>query len=343
MNFDPSIILDAAIQRIGCKGALVALSMNGLVRTFSAGSIPSGDHSRPFYIYSISKTFTAVAILKLCEDRGDFLDESFDHFFPDAPIPAGITVRQLLNHTGGLSDYFSSGEYQTAVTTHPQEPWSYKRLMETGLKQTPLFPPGKGWAYSNPGYGLLMELIENLSEMGFYAFLQEAIFAKAGLHQTRPFIAPDLNLELLEGEAPGFGGDFRQLYQPEWIVTGCLISTVADVARFYDALFGGRIVSDASLRKMMETVDVLTASPVASIPAYGLGLMHSRNDPLGDAYGHGGGGPGYTTYARHYPDLNGSPFTLSLVLNKTLPQTPFDLADNIVRSYVEWGLNAGAR
>ncbi|MEO5715071.1 MAG: serine hydrolase domain-containing protein [Luteolibacter sp.] len=334
MPFDPTTLLEAWLGKAGCKGALAAVSENGVVRTFSAGSIGAGDHGRPFYIYSISKTFTATAILKLCEERGDFLDQSFHHFLPDAPIPAGITVRQLLNHTGGLSDYFSSSEYQTAVTSHPQEPWSYGRLMETGLKHTPLSPPGQGWSYSNPAYGLLKELIENLSGMDFYAFLQEAVLSKAELHETRPFIAPDLKLELLEGEAPGFEGDFRQLYQPEWIVTGCLISTVVDVARFYDALFAGKIVSEPSVRKMMETVDVLKTSPAASIPAYGLGLMHSRNDPLGDAYGHGGGGPGYTTYARHYPDLKGCPFTLSLVLNKSLPQTPFDLADEMVRSYV---------
>ncbi len=257
MPFDPTSLLEAWLERAGCKGALAAVSQNGAVRTFSAGSLGVRDHGRPYYIYSISKTFTAVAVLKLCDDRGDFLDESFQRFFPGAPIPASITIRQLLNHTGGLSDYFSSGEYQTAVTRHPEQPWSYERLMKTGLKNTPLFPPGKDWAYSNPAYGLLKELVEMLSGMGFYAFLQEAVFSKAELHDTRPFIAADSNLELLEGEAPGFGGDFRRLYQPEWIVTGCLISTVADVARFYDALFGGRIVSDTSVRKMMETVDVL--------------------------------------------------------------------------------------
>ena len=335
MDFDPTSILEDSLGKIGCKGALAAVSKNGVVRTFSAGSIGARDHGRPFYIYSISKTFTAAAILKLCEDHGDFLDEPFHRFLPNAPIPTEITIRQLLNHTGGLSDYFSSSEYQTAVTSHPQEPWSYGRLMETGLKHTPLFPPGKCWSYSNPAYGLLKELIEKLSDQSFYGYLQETILSKAGLHETRPFVAPDSKLELLEGDSPGFDGDFRSLYQPEWIVPGCLISTVADVARFYDALFAGNIISAASVRKMMETVDVLKTSPAASIPAYGLGLMHSRNDPLGDAYGHGGGGPGYTTYARHYPDLIGAPFTLSLVLNKTLPQTPFDLADAIVRSYVE--------
>ena len=64
--------------------------------------------------------------------------------------------------------------------------------------------------------------------------------------------------------------------------------------------------------------------------------MHFREHPLGDAYGHGGGGPGYTTYAMHYPDLDGASFTLSLVLNKSLPQTPFDLADKITRFYLDY-------
>ncbi|MCW1924242.1 beta-lactamase family protein [Luteolibacter arcticus] len=335
MSFDITPQLKAAIEKTGCKGALAAISRNGIVETFSAGSITAADHGRAFYIYSISKTFTAVALLKLCEDGRDFLDETFRSLMPEAPIPDGITVRQLLNHSGGLSDYFSSREYQEAVTSHPTKPWSHEKLMEVGLRGTPLFPPGEGWAYSNPAYGLLKKLIESLSGMGYYDFLLENVLAGLGLRDTRAFVAPDVNLELLEGEAPGFEGDFRRLYRPEWIVTGCLISTVTDVARFYDALFGGKIVSETSLRKMMETVDVLKTSPAVSIPANGLGLMHFRKDPLGDAYGHGGGGPGYTTYARHYPDLKGAPFTLSLVLNMTLPQTPFALADEIVRAFLD--------
>jgi D-alanyl-D-alanine carboxypeptidase len=335
MNIDPTPILKAAIQRLGCKGALVALSDHGDVKTFSAGSITSDDHGRPFYIYSISKTFAAAAILRLCEEQGDFLDVSYCDLMPDAPIPDGITVRQLLNHTGGLSDYFSTGDYQNAVLSHPNEPWPYGKLMATGLRDTPLFPPGEGWSYSNPAYGLLRDLIGEKSGRDHYDYLHDRILSKLELRATRPFVAPDVDLELLEGEAPGFASDFRSSYHPGWIATGCLISTVGDVARFFDGLFSGKVVSEKSLREMTQTVDVLKTPPETSIPAYGLGLMHSRRDPLGDAYGHGGGGPGYTTYARHYPDLKGRPFTLSLVLNKTLPQTPFDLADDIVRSCLD--------
>ncbi len=334
MTSDITHLLQAATEELGCKGALAAISINGVVSTFSAGSIKTADHGAPFYIYSITKIFTATAILKLCETHGDFLDAPLHRFIPDAPIPSGITIRRLLNHTGGVSDYFSSIDYQAAVASHPAEPWNEEKLMEVGLAGTPLFEPGLGWAYSNPAYGFLRKVIESVSGKNFYDYLQDEILAGLDLQDTRPFLAPDVERKLLEGEAPGVMGDFRALYHPGWIITGCLISTVSDVAHFLDALFAGKIVARNSLGKMMETVDVLKTPPVTSIPAYGLGLMHFRKHPLGDFYGHGGGGPGYTTYALHYPTLAGGPFSLSLVLNKSLPQTPFDLADKIARFYL---------
>ncbi len=184
--------------------------------------------------------------------------------------------------------------------------------------------------YSNTAYSLLKDLIEKLSGLDFYAYLDQAILKPLKLTQTRPFLKPDTNCQLLEGDAPEFPSDFRPLYSPQWIATGCLISTTSDIVKFYHALFAGKIISTDSLKKMTQVVDVPFSLTPPSTAAYGLGLMHSKHDPLGDAYGHGGG-PGYTTYARHYPDLNGSPFTLSFVLNKTLPTTPFTLADNITR------------
>lgn len=334
MNFDPTPMLSAAILKTGCQGGLVALSKKGAIQTFSAGLLSGTDHSRPYYIYSISKSFTAVAIIKLCEEQGDFLDETFSSIFPKTLIPHAITVRQLLNHTSGLSDYFSAREYQDALRSHPGNPWSYKRLMEVGLRNTPLFPPGAGWAYSNPAYGLLRELIEQKSQMNYYAFLKKTILDPVGMPNTRGFIEPDFDLTLLEGEDSSIEGDFRPQYSPGWIATGSLISTVSDVAHFYDTLFAGKLISAESLREMKKTVSVPYPLPPPTQATYGLGLMHGHNDPLGEAYGHGGGGPGYTTYARHYPALKGSSFTISLVLNKTLQRTPFGLVDEIVRAYI---------
>jgi len=334
-NFEPVGILQKSLNEFGCEGILMAMSENGSIKTFSAGSIAAADHDRPYYIYSISKSFTAVAILQLCEEEGGFLDERYSSFFPETKITQAITIRQLLNHTSGLSDYFSSPEYQAALNEHPTQPWTYEKLMEYGLRKTPLFAPGNGWFYSDPGYALLEELIEKKSGMDYYEYVMMGIVDKAGLTAPQPFLKADEHLELLEGEDSSFEGDFRPQYHPGWIATGCFISTVSDVAKFYDALFGGKLVSKESLAEMTKTVDVLPDPPAESIPSYGLGLMHFRKSPLGDAYGHGGGGPGYTTYATHFPNLEGESVSISLVLNKTLPQTPFGLAQKIIAHYTD--------
>ncbi len=334
-TFNPTEILQTSLDELKCKGILLAVTENGVIETFSAGSISAADHDRPYYIYSISKSFTAVAIMQLCDEQGGFLDERYSSFFPETKIPDTVTVRQLLNHTSGLSDYFSSPEYQAALKEHPTRPWTYEKLMEYGLQKTPLFALGNGWSYSNPGYGLLKELIQEKSGMEYYDYVMRGIVDRAGLAATRPFLKADEHLELLEGEDPSFEGDFRPQYQPGWIATGCFISSVSDVAKFYDALFGGKLVSRESLAEMTKTVDVLPNPPEESIPSYGLGLMHFRKSPLGDAFGHGGGGPGYTTYATHFPNLEGESVSISLVLNRTLPKTPFGLAERIIAHYVD--------
>ena len=335
-KFDPTNLLTQAITELDCPGALCAIINNGKVTTYSTGSITKEQHNKQYYIYSITKTFTATAILLLCEKQGCFLDKTYASFFPNTTIPKDITIRQMLNHTSGLSDYFSEPQYQQAVNNTPDKPWPHEKLMTIGLKKTPLFQAGKGWQYSNPAYSLLKDLIEKLAGSDFYTYLQHTIIKPLNLTQTKPFLKPDTQHKLLQGNTPEFQSDFRPLYSPKWIATGCLISTATDIAKFYNALFSTKIITQNSLNQMTKTVKVPYPFPPPSIPAYGLGLMHTQNDPLANAYGHGGNGPGYTTYAKHYPNLNGSPFTLSLVLNKTLPTTPFSLADNITRLMISF-------
>lgn len=333
-TLDLTTVLKSGLAEFNCSGILCALNDCGKIYTYSSGSISTEEHNKQFYIYSITKTFTATAILLLCEQKGDFLNRTFISFFPDLKIPPNITIRHLLNHSSGLPDY-GSKEYEDAVYLNPDKPWSYEKLMAYGLKNTPLFDAGTGWAYSNPGYGLLKELIELLSGIEYYSFVTEFIIKPANLNDTRPFLRPDYECNLLRGNDPHILGDFRTKYHPGWIATGCLISTVGDITRFYQALFSGTIISERSLKLMKETIDVPAPAPPPTIPAYGLGLMHGRNEPLGEAYGHGGGGPGYTTYAKHYPNLFGNSFTMGLVLNTTLPATPFKLADDIVGEYIK--------
>jgi D-alanyl-D-alanine carboxypeptidase len=230
-------ILNNYLEHTEAGGVLCANNIDGLVQTYSAGDISESEHQRPFYIYSISKTFTAVAVLQLVESLGYFLDDSVISILPHYEIPQEITVRQLLNHTSGLSDYFNQKEYQEAVHRSPETPWSYNKLMEIGLKETPLFAAGKGWSYSNPGYGMLREIIELKSGISYEDYITQQIIKPLGLTSTRAFTSLDSDHLLLPGIDPAMEGDFRDRYHPGWIATGCFISTVEEITIFYQALF----------------------------------------------------------------------------------------------------------
>lgn len=334
-RFDPIPIFNQELQRLNCGGALLAVSENGQITTCSAGTLAGTDHDRPFYIYSISKTLTAAALLRLSEEGKLRLDAPLTTYLTTHPSIPEVTARQVLNHTSGLSDYFSAPDYQKAVSASPSHPWSAKKLMEVGLRNTPLFEAGTGWSYSNPGYALLKQLIESLSEKSYHTYILDDLLKDLPLKHTRAFLTIDHRIEMLPGEAPGMTGDFRSQYHPGWIAPGCFISTVAELTLIFDALFDERLITRRSLDEMTETVAVLPSCPDGPSPSYGLGIMHERNSPLGDAFGHGGGGPGYTTYALHYPALAGNKVSIAMVLNKSLPETPFRLTNQLVRHYLD--------
>lgn len=318
------------LSGLEAAGVLCALNIDGEASTYSSGNIAPAEHGLPFYIYSISKSITATAVMLLVEQGRVDLDEAIPHWELSYDLPEGVTVRQLLNHTGGLSDYFSSQQYQEAVHAHPSDPWSYEKLMQVGLADTPLFSPGEGWSYSNPGYAILKELVEKRSGEGYYAYVARAILEPLGMSHTQPFDRLDHGVGLLAGMDPAMHGDFRTLYDPGWIVTGSFISTASDVTRFYHSLFSGQLLGGASLQEMQTTVPVPFPCEAPREPRYGLGLMSFDHDPHGENYGHGGGGPGYTNYAQHCLDFLGRQVTVVMVVNATLSSTPFGMAHRVL-------------
>ena len=258
------------------------------------------------------------------------LDEDLSLWDSVYDIPKGVTVRRLLNHSSGLSDYFSSPVYQKAVHAHPSEPWSYEKLMEVGLEKTPLFSPGDGWINSNPAYAILKELIEERSDEEYYRYIECSVLKPLDLSKTQPFDRLGHGVELLAGVDSAMEGDFRKLYDPGWISTGSFISTVSDVSKFYQGLFSGGLLTAGSLAEMKTTVLVPYPYDPPRVPRYGLGLMSFGNDPHGENYGHGGGGPGYSNYAHHCLDFDGKQVTFVSVVNASLPKTPFNIAHSVL-------------
>ena len=138
-----------------------------------------------FDLASVTKQFTAAAVM-LLRRRGLLdLDDEITKFFPALPFP-GVTVRHLLHHTGGLPDYMDWVD-KTAreEKTIPGNDVVVRFLCESG--EAAQFAPGEQWEYSNTGYCLLAQIVETVSGVKFEDFLRQEIFEPAGMHATRVY------------------------------------------------------------------------------------------------------------------------------------------------------------
>jgi D-alanyl-D-alanine carboxypeptidase len=161
------------------------------------------------------------------------------------------------------------------------------------LRHGPDFEPGAGWAYSNTGYLIVRQLVDEVAEGGFAGALEREILAPLGLKET----TLALQLVDLEGLVPAdstqIGSeprDVRGVYHPCWVGHRTLASTESDMRRFWTALAAGELVD---LALLTESVEIGFEAPGFVCPSYGLGVMTDPGRDDGLLIGHGGGGPGY--------------------------------------------------
>ena len=258
-------------------------------------SVPNAPRSR-FALASMGKVFTATAVLQLVDAGKVRLDDTLARVLPGYPNrerAARITIRQLLEHSAGMGDQWSTPKRPIPGLTGELAP-------AAAVAYAPLlFEPGTRWSYSNEGYTVLGAVIEQLSGERYHDYLARHVFARAGMTETYlqggsddyvPFRAvgyrfgpddplgalpPKANWSFLGPRAPagGAGGGY---------------STVGDIARFARALRGGKLISD-SLRAAMWTGR--WDMPGYAGQKYGFA---SYVWPIGSrvAVGHGGGGTG---------------------------------------------------
>jgi len=144
--------------------------------------IPNSD-TTCFNLASLSKPFTALAVLQLVQKGKIRLEDTFVSYFPDFPYP-GITIRHLLSHTSGLPQ-LEVFERQY-IDQHPDELITGKDAYShlSALKLPLLFTPGDRWAYSNLGYAFLALLVERVSRMPFEEYMRKYIFLPAGMRYS---------------------------------------------------------------------------------------------------------------------------------------------------------------
>lgn len=228
----------------------------------------SPDHV--FRIASVTKMFTAATVMKLAEGGQLSLDDPLAAFLPDFPNAAGVTLRELLRHTAGISD----------VANDPQPGFGRRdvdlatRIAEIG--QRPLaFAPGKSWAYSNSGFILLGGVIEKVAGEPWHLALQKRLLEPLGLKHTRYGAAAPL----IPGRAAGYStdGDTGAVRNADFISmsipasAGALVSTVDDLRLWMRALATGRVISKAGFEQMITPAP--NPPPAPARFRYGLGLF----------------------------------------------------------------------
>ncbi|MEC5144633.1 serine hydrolase domain-containing protein [Chitinophaga sp. 212800010-3] len=265
-----------------------------------------------FQLASVSKTFTATAILQLKEKNKLKLDDPVQQYLPDFPL-TGVTIRQLLQHTSGLQDYqiFEKPHREDTgrIFTNADIIPALKRY------EMVLPPPGERWSYSNIGYGLLVLIIEECSGMSYPAYMERYIFRAAGMTHTylasallrHPDPERSVNYDFY-GYAPAdlLRVDSLPRYRiPNTILGGILgpgyvVSTTDDLLRFDEALYGNRLLRQETLEEAW-TPGTLNNGQKAAMgwgsgqSYYGLGWNILRDTSIGKVVWHSGGAPGIVT------------------------------------------------
>jgi CubicO group peptidase (beta-lactamase class C family) len=212
-----------------------------------------------FRIGSVTKQFTAAAIL-LLDERGKLkIDEPVKDHLPDTPTAWDkITIYELLTHTSGIPNFTEFPEVIRALAKE-----STPAELVASFRDKPLeFEPGTQFHYSNSGYVLLGYLIEKISGQSYGQFLQQNIFAPLGMKNT----GVDDNSTVLPGRAQGYAYSHAEMKHPSYLSmsivfsAGDLYSTTGDLLKWERGLFGGKVLTASSLTKMTSRSSVTMAA-----------------------------------------------------------------------------------
>jgi len=274
--------------------------------------IPNSPTTK-FRLGSITKQFTAALVLFL-EERGKLkVSDPVKKYMPDAPAAWDkITIFNLLTHTSGIPSFTDFPDYASVepFTTTPEQ--LVKRFRDKPLD----FPPGEKWSYSNSGYVLLGYLIEKISGGSYAKFVQENIFTPLGMKDS----GYDSNSAIIPrraaGYSPGPDGPINAGYinMTVPLSAGGLYSTTEDLLRWEQGLFGGKLLSPASLQKM--------TTPFKEDYACGLMVLTTNGHKV---IAHGGGIEGFNTMLAYYPE---DKLTV-IVLSNINGQAPQDIASKL--------------
>jgi D-alanyl-D-alanine carboxypeptidase len=327
--------LDAGLQRRieeqveevmadnGIPGAIVAVEIPGEGSWVAALGLSDVEGDGPmdtsllFRIGSISKTFTATAVLQLVDEGRLGLDTTLVELGTQPAVPGGneISVRRLLNHTSGLFDYTKDRSFQEAQGEDLLRKWSPGEMVAIAAAHDLEFPPGQGWSYSNTNYILLGMIVEGVTGNSFDEEISKRFTRPLGLSNTFLPDGPGIEGEHSRGYAFAAdlledpAGDPDELLEittaidPSWSwAAGGMISNLEDLRVWARALAEGDLLSEEVQIERLQTVEAWQGS------RYGLGIADYEG-----FLGHPGDIPGFSSAMFYDPESGTS---VIMTLNK---------------------------
>ncbi|MCH8084333.1 MAG: serine hydrolase, partial [Myxococcales bacterium] len=330
---NPSAAVDALFADASSEatpGAAIIVIQDGVVLKKSAYGMADIERGLPFEtdtsvrLASVSKQFTAMAIMILEEEGRLDYDDPITGFLPElSRFGDEITIRHLLNHTGGLPDYYDVMVEVTGV----ERPLTRHALDTYAKWGEPLFAPGERFEYSNPGYELLALIVERTSGEVFGDFVEERIFAEVGmtnsvvLDDRHPHLAKRAYGYRIDGDSFALNDDDPLNYI---VGSGGIYSTVEDLYRWDQALYRENLVSRTSRAK------AFSPARLNSGEFYPYGFGWSFDEHLGHRrISHAGGWVGFQTFIGRYVDDRFS----VIVLTNLAEAEPERIADTIAAIY----------
>ena len=314
-----------AFEKGGFNGAWL-YAENGEIVSKGALGFCDPESTKPlredtiFQLASVSKQFTATAVTLVMRQGLLSPEDKITKYFPELTAYEDVTVRQLLNHTSGIPDYFDDDDWFIKIWKEenriPGNDEIIRFLCETEAK--PYFAPGEGLEYSNTGYNLLALLVERLSGVPYEEFLQKNIFEPAGMTSTRcchirrdgvPFdnyaqatvledekFVADIDSEE-DGEVVAFDG----LNGDDYVYTN-----IFDMLKWDRALREGKVLT-LEEQQLMYTPGKLNNGEDAVYDedeglGYGFGWAVGHDEKLGLIVSHSGGMPGVITWFERFID-----------------------------------------
>lgn len=326
--------VETQMRDLHIPGVSLAVVRDGKIikaKGYGLANIEMNSPAAPQTVYeigSMTKQFTAAAVMLLVEEGKISLDDSVTKYFADAPeVWKKVTVRHLLNHTSGIQNHVALPDYldifKTSVTGKSFPPRD--ELLREFYKLPQEFEPGATWSYDNTGYYLLGIIVEKASGKDFWQFLDERIFKFLGMNatsntDTRP---------LVPSRAAGYQWvndkfENRPVLLPfVGFSAGSLLSTVEDLAKWDTALYTDRLLKKPSLEQMWTPAK--TADGAMASFDYGYGWFIESYKNRRDIH-HSGGTIGFSSVIHRFADDKLTVIILTNHTDRMIDQMAIDIA-----------------